>query len=90
MNNIEATVRKTSRIAIRELHCIEQAFGPVRWVDCIVMAMQVPAARRHIVIECGPGKVLAGLVKRIDGELAQSGALFDAATPGRCQRGSLG
>lgn len=40
-----------------------QAFGPVRWVECV----QALRARglSHIV-ECGPGKVLAGMVSRID------------------------
>ena len=31
------------------------------------------------IVECGPGKVLAGLTKRIDPELT-GGALFDVAT----------
>ena len=31
------------------------------------------------IIECGPGKVLAGMTKRIDGELAGS-ALYDPAS----------
>jgi [acyl-carrier-protein] S-malonyltransferase len=31
------------------------------------------------LIECGPGKVLAGMVKRIDAE-AVSGAVFDPAS----------
>ncbi|MDH4175476.1 MAG: malonyl CoA-acyl carrier protein transacylase, partial [Betaproteobacteria bacterium] len=31
------------------------------------------------VLECGPGRVLAGTVKRIDGEL-QGGALADKAS----------
>jgi len=50
-----------------------QAFGPVRWVETI----QAIRSRgiTHIV-ECGPGKVLAGMVKRIDGE-AVSGAVLD-------------
>ena len=40
-----------------------QAFGPVRWVECV----QALRARglSHIV-ECGPGKVLAAMVSRID------------------------
>ncbi|MBL8350047.1 MAG: ACP S-malonyltransferase [Burkholderiaceae bacterium] len=53
-----------------------QAFGPVRWVE-VIQALKARGV--GLVVECGPGKVLAGMVKRIDGEL-QSGALFDPAT----------
>jgi [acyl-carrier-protein] S-malonyltransferase len=53
-----------------------QASGPVRWVE-VVQALKARGAT-HIV-ECGPGKVLAGMVKRIDGELL-SGAIFDPAS----------
>lgn len=40
-----------------------QAFGAVRWVECIqaIRARGIP-----VVLECGPGKVLSGMVKRID------------------------
>jgi [acyl-carrier-protein] S-malonyltransferase len=42
---------------------VDQAWHPVRWVQTIeAMAQQ---GITHIV-ECGPGKVLSGLVKRID------------------------
>jgi [acyl-carrier-protein] S-malonyltransferase len=45
---------------------VDQAWHPVRWVQTIeAMAHQ---GVTHIV-ECGPGKVLSGLVKRIDGSL---------------------
>ncbi len=40
-----------------------QVYSPVRWVDT-VRAMLATGADR--VIECGPGKVLAGLMRRID------------------------
>ncbi len=53
-----------------------QAFGPVRWVECI-QALKARGART--VVECGPGKVLAGMTKRIDPELAAL-ALYDPAT----------
>ncbi|WP_298231528.1 ACP S-malonyltransferase [uncultured Azohydromonas sp.] len=53
-----------------------QAFGPVRWVE-VVQALKGRGITH--VIECGPGKVLAGMVKRIDAEL-QGAALFDPAT----------
>ncbi|UTF60551.1 ACP S-malonyltransferase [Gilvimarinus sp. DA14] len=42
---------------------IEQIYSPVLWVDC-VKTMQAEGVER--LIECGPGKVLAGLAKRID------------------------
>ena len=53
-----------------------QAFGPVRWVECI---QAIKARSIATVIECGPGKVLAGMVKRIDAELTGI-ALFDPAS----------
>ncbi|MGE0330170.1 MAG: ACP S-malonyltransferase [Ramlibacter sp.] len=43
-----------------------QAFGPVRWVECI---QAIQARGISCVVECGPGKVLAGMVKRIDAGL---------------------
>jgi [acyl-carrier-protein] S-malonyltransferase len=53
-----------------------QAFGPVRWVE-VVEALR-GRGLAHI-IECGPGKVLAGLVKRIDGSLG-TGTVLDPAS----------
>ncbi|MHB8353189.1 MAG: ACP S-malonyltransferase [Burkholderiales bacterium] len=54
---------------------IEQLYSPVRWVETI----QAMAARGMTqVAECGPGKVLAPLVKRIQSEV-QGLALNDAA-----------
>jgi len=53
-----------------------QAAGSVRWVE-VVQALKARGATH--VIECGPGKVLAGLVKRIDADLV-SGAVFDPAS----------
>jgi len=40
-----------------------QLYLPVRWTEC-VQALAANGATR--VLECGPGKVLAGLIKRID------------------------
>jgi [acyl-carrier-protein] S-malonyltransferase len=40
-----------------------QLYLPVRWTEC-VQALAAGGAVR--IAECGPGKVLAGLVKRID------------------------
>jgi [acyl-carrier-protein] S-malonyltransferase len=44
----------------------EQLYKPVRWVETI---QQMKSNRIEQVIECGPGKVLSGLVKRIDKSL---------------------
>jgi len=51
--------------AIRDA-LVRQAWHPVRWVETI-QAMKAQGVTH--VVECGPGKVLAGLVKRIDGDL---------------------
>jgi len=45
---------------------LAQLAQPVLWVDC-VQAMLAQGSTR--LVECGPGKVLAGLVKRIDRKL---------------------
>jgi len=48
----------------------------VRWVECV----QAIKARGILnVIECGPGKVLAGMTKRIDAEMT-GWAVYDAAS----------
>ena len=53
-----------------------QAFGPVRWVECV---QAIKARGILTVVECGPGKVLAGMTKRIDAEMTGL-ALFDPAS----------
>ena len=55
---------------------VRQAAGPVRWVET-VQALQARGVAA--IIECGPGKVLAGMAKRIAPDLA-SGAIFDPAS----------
>lgn len=45
---------------------VEQIYSPVRWTSC-VQAMVAEGA--HNVVECGPGKVLSGLNRRIDKSL---------------------
>ncbi len=74
INNIDVAVQSEPE-AIREA-LYRQAFGPVRWVE-IVQAMRARGITR--VVECGPGKVLAGLAKRIDAELVV-GNVLDPAT----------
>jgi [acyl-carrier-protein] S-malonyltransferase len=74
VNNIEAKV-ETDPDRIRGA-LYEQAFGPVRWVECV---QAIKARGVTTVVECGPGKVLAGLCKRIDPELTGA-AMYDPAT----------
>jgi len=74
INNIDVKVEQTPD-GIRDA-LYRQAFGPVRWVECI---RAIKAQGVTTVIECGPGKVLAGMVKRIDAEMTGA-ALFDPAT----------
>jgi len=74
LNNIDVAVQNEPD-ALREA-LYRQAFGPVRWVE-IVQAIRARGV--SLVVECGPGKVLAGLVKRIDPTLS-SASLQDPAT----------
>ncbi|MCD8515115.1 MAG: ACP S-malonyltransferase [Burkholderiaceae bacterium] len=74
LNNIDVAV-ETDADRIRDA-LYRQAFGPVRWVES-VQAMK--AQGMATVVECGPGKVLAGMIKRIDAELT-SAAIYDPAT----------
>jgi len=74
LNNIDVVVA-TDADAIRDA-LYRQAFGPVRWVETI-QAFKTQGITH--VIECGPGKVLAGMVKRIDGELIST-TIFDPAS----------
>ena len=66
---------ETEPAAIRDA-LYRQAYGPVRWAETIRAIRGRGIA--HIV-ECGPGKVLAGMVKRIDAD-AVSSAVFDPAS----------
>lgn len=74
INNIDVTVEVTPD-RIRDV-LYRQAFGPVRWVECV---HAIKARGVVTVVECGPGKVLAGMVKRIDPEMTGA-ALFDPAS----------
>lgn len=74
LNNIDVAV-VTDVDAIRDA-LYRQAFGPVRWVETI---QALKARGLTHVIECGPGKVLSGMVKRIDAELV-SATVYDPAS----------
>ncbi|RYX97659.1 MAG: [acyl-carrier-protein] S-malonyltransferase [Comamonadaceae bacterium] len=74
INNIAVAV-ETDADRIRAA-LYEQSFGPVRWVECV---QAIKARGLTHIVECGPGKVLAGMVKRIDPDLTGT-ALFDPAS----------
>jgi [acyl-carrier-protein] S-malonyltransferase len=74
VNNIDVSV-ETDADRIRDA-LYRQAFGPVRWVECV---QALKALGNTTVVECGPRKVLTGMVKRIDPDL-EAMALFDPAT----------
>ena len=74
INNIDVAV-EVDADRIRDA-LYRQAFGPVRWVECV---QAIKARGLTTLVECGPGKVLAGMVKRIDAEMTGA-ALFDPAS----------
>ncbi|MFQ5488013.1 MAG: ACP S-malonyltransferase [Gammaproteobacteria bacterium] len=74
INNVDVAVEEDSQ-RIKEA-LLRQLYSPVRWVETI----QAMAARGvSTVVECGPGKVLAGLNRRIDRDM-KALPVFDPAT----------
>jgi [acyl-carrier-protein] S-malonyltransferase len=74
VNNIDVAVQ-TDPAAIREA-LFRQAFGPVRWVE-VTQALRARGLLH--ILECGPGKVLSGLVKRVDADI-QTATVLDPAS----------
>lgn len=78
VQNVDAAAHQ-SVAAIRDA-LARQIYLPVRWTACVA-ALAVGGATR--IAECGPGKVLSGLVRRIDksleGRSLGTPAEFDAA-----------
>ena len=71
VNTVDVSI-ETSAERIRSA-LYRQAFGAVRWVECV---QAIKARGLTTLVECGPGKVLAGMVKRIDPQLTGA-PLFD-------------
>ncbi len=71
VNNIDVAV-ETDPARIKDA-LVRQAAGPVRWVECV---QAIEARGVSAVVECGPGKALAGMVKRISPDLPAHN-LFD-------------
>ncbi len=74
INNVDVAIVNDPE-AIKDA-LVRQAAAPVRWVESV---QKMAADGVTHVIECGPGKVLAGLTKRIDGNLV-GGAIVDPAS----------
>ena len=83
VNNIDVAV-ETEPERIRDA-LYRQAFGPVRWVQTV---QALKARGLEQIVECGPGKVLSGMVKRIDASLSAF-SVFDPATLAETQVGLL-
>jgi len=74
IHNVSATNETNSENIKRLL--TEQLYSPVRWVETV---QSFAAQGVDTLVECGPGKVLAGLTKRIDKSLVGL-AIFDQAS----------
>ena len=74
INNVDVAINNDPA-AIKDA-LVRQAASPVRWVETV---QKLAAGGVTRVIECGPGKVLTGLVKRIDGNLVAD-AIIDQAS----------
>jgi [acyl-carrier-protein] S-malonyltransferase len=74
INNVDVAVLNDPA-AIKDA-LVRQAAAPVRWVETV---QKIAADGVTKVVECGPGKVLMGLTKRIDANLVGD-AIYDQAT----------
>jgi [acyl-carrier-protein] S-malonyltransferase len=74
INNVDVTILHDPAATRDAL--VRQAASPVRWVETIQKMAQDGVGT---VIECGPGKVLMGLTKRIEANLVAE-AIFDQAS----------
>ena len=74
VNNVDVAIETESEKIKDAL--VRQAFSPVRWVETV---QKISSLGVTTVAECGPGKVLAGLVKRCAGDVVGV-ALADAAS----------
>ncbi len=64
IHNVDVS-SKSDPAAIKQA-LVEQLFQPVRWVETV---QRMASQGIENIIECGPGKVLCGLIKRIDQQL---------------------
>ncbi len=74
INNIDVAI-ESDPDRIRDA-LVRQAAGPVRWVEAV---QALKAHGVEVVVECGPGRVLAGMAKRIAPELVTT-SVYDPVT----------
>ena len=74
INNVDVVIAQD--VAAIKDALVRQAASPVRWVETV---QKIAGEGVSHLIECGPGKVLAGLTKRIDGDMVGE-AIFDQAS----------
>ena len=74
VSNVDLSVYQSAEHIRRLLK--EQLYRPVRWVETIQWMKNQGI---ESVIECGPGKVLSGLIKRIDKSL-QATSIYDQSS----------
>ncbi|MBH1962863.1 MAG: ACP S-malonyltransferase [Comamonadaceae bacterium] len=74
VNNIDVSI-EDEPARIRDA-LYRQAFGPVRWVECV---HKIKAMGIGTLVEFGPGKILAGMTKRIDAGM-EGLAVYDPAS----------
>ena len=74
INNVDVSTASDAD-AIRDA-LVRQLYSPVRWVETV---QKMATDGTDKLVECGPGKVLVGLNKRID-KTINAMALFDSAT----------
>jgi len=74
INNVDV-IAETDENKIRDA-LVRQLYKPVRWVEVI---QKMSSEGVDELVECGPGRVLIGLNKRIDKSMSAA-AVFDPAS----------
>jgi [acyl-carrier-protein] S-malonyltransferase len=64
IHNVDVSIR--SDVSVIKLALAEQLYQPVRWVETIELMSKKGITT---IVECGPGKVLCGLIKRINRDI---------------------
>lgn len=65
IHNVDV-LQKSDPVAIKQA-LVEQLYKPVRWVEIIELLASTGISN---IVECGPGKVLCGLIKRINKQIS--------------------